>query len=132
MTLVIDASAAIEIALGKEHAPEFQRLVTSADVVLAPDTFPAEITNVFWKYARFSGLPIDKCHKGISFCLDLVDDYVRGPDVCREVFGESMKSEHSAYDVFYLVAARRNHANIMTRDKAMMETAVRMGIGIAG
>ena len=49
MTVVVDASAAVEIALASEISQRFREVLNDADVVLAPDTFPWEITNVFWK-----------------------------------------------------------------------------------
>ena len=131
MTVVVDAGAAIEIALDKEFASQFQEIIKEADLVLAPDTFPAEVTNVFWKYAAFSGFPINKCQSGISFCLDLVDDYVSVRYLCHEVFSESFRSKHSAYDIFYLIVARRSDASILTRDRGMSGTAMQLGVKVA-
>jgi len=76
MIIVLDASAAIEIALNKESGNSFRELLLNSDLVIAPDTFPSEITNVFWKYAYHSNMEKDKCEKGIDYCLDLVDDYI--------------------------------------------------------
>jgi predicted nucleic acid-binding protein len=132
MTVVVDASAAVEIALGSEFSQTFQEVLNEADVVLAPDTFPAEITNVFWKYGHHSHLPADICQHGIAYCLDLIDDYVPTQHLCREVFSESIRLEHAAYDVFYLVVARRNDAAVLTRDKKMIEAAETLGVAAIG
>lgn len=131
MIAVLDASAAIEIALNKEWGEVFKDHLRVADVVIAPNTFPSEITNAFWKYNRFDALPIEKCGKGIDYCLDLVDDYIDTKDLCREVLGESTKRKHPAYDMFYLVLARRNDASLLTRDKKMMKMAKEMNIAVA-
>ena len=66
MIVVLDASAAIEIALNKVDSNHFRKLLLQSDLVLAPDTFPSEITNSFWKYGLYSDLPLDKCEKGID------------------------------------------------------------------
>ena len=132
MNIVLDASAAVEIALSGELSPSFRESIEEADLVLAPDTYPAEVTNVFWKYSRLSHLPTDKCQKGISCCLDLVDDYIGTLYLCREVFSESMRTRHSAYDIFYLVVARRHDAVVLTRDSRMIEAAKVLGVGVAG
>ena len=123
MTVVVDASAAIEIALNKEMAEKFQQILADADLVLAPDIFPAEVTNVFWKYGSMSNLPATDCQSGISCCLDLVDDYIDTIDLCREVFSMAIGLKHSAYDIFYLVVARRNDAAVLSRDRKMMDAA---------
>lgn len=132
MNVVVDASAAIEIALGNEFSQPFQEVLNEADVVLAPDTFPAEITNVFWKYGHHSHLPAEKCQHGIAYCLDLIDDYVPTQYLCREVFSESIRLKHAAYDIFYLVVARRNDASVLTRDKKMIEAAKILGVAVLG
>lgn len=132
MTVVVDASAAVEIALGNEFSQTFIEALSEADVVLAPDTFPAEITNVFWKYRQHSNLPLNKCQHGIAYCLDLIDDYVTTQHLCREVFSESIRLKHAAYDIFYLVVARRNDAAVLTRDKKMIEAAKTLGVVVLG
>lgn len=64
MIIVLDASAAIEIALNREHSNTFREILRNSDLVIAPDIFPSEITNVFWKYASFSEMSIDQCERG--------------------------------------------------------------------
>lgn len=123
MIVVLDASAAIEIALNREHSTSFRDLIRQSDLVLAPDTFPSEITNVFWKYATYSNMPIEVCEKGIDYCLDLIDDYIETTSLCREVFSESYKNNHAAYDLFYIVTARRFNASLLTRDAKMKAIA---------
>jgi predicted nucleic acid-binding protein len=132
MIVVLDASAAIEIALQKESAKFFQDILLNSDLVIAPDTFPSEITNVFWKYGFYSDMEKEKCEKGIDYCLDLIDDYIDTKSICREVFFESMNNEHSSYDIFYLVVARRHNAGIITKDKKMITTAKKLKIKVLG
>ena len=132
MIIVLDSSAAIEIALNKDDSHRFRALLLQSELVLAPDTFPSEITNAFWKYGLYSDLPLDKCAKGIDYCLDLVDDYINTKNLCREVFSEAIKTEHPAYDLFYLILARRNNAYVMTKDKKMIKMAGELKIKILG
>jgi len=132
MIIVLDASAAIEIALQKEKGILFQKILLESDLVIAPDTFPSEITNVFWKYGFYANMEKDKCEKGIDYCLDLVDDYIDTKSICREVFFESINNEHSSYDIFYLVVARRHNAAIITKDKKMITTAKKLNIKVLG
>lgn len=123
MIVVLDASAAIEIALEKQKAEEFRKILKESDIVLAPDIFPSEITNVFWKYYSFSDMPGEKCQKGMDFCLCLVDDYIETKTLCREVFTESIKEGHPVYDLFYLVLARRHSATVISKDKKIKKLA---------
>lgn len=123
MIVVIDASAAVEIALNRSDAAFFRKILEDADLVLAPDIFPSEISNVFWKYGNFSKLPPEQCERGRAFCSELVDDFIPSRDLCREVLSESLRIGHPVYDVFYLVIARRNNAYLLTKDKKMQSIA---------
>lgn len=128
MIVVVDASAAIEIALANQYAQLFSKLIADSDLVMAPDTFSSEITNVFWKYANFSKLSVQKCESGIDTCIDLIDDFVPTKLLCREVFLESLRLRHSGYDIFYLAVARRNNALLLTRDRKLRKLADEIGI----
>ena len=130
MIIVIDASAAIEIALEKASAEKFNKTLLKAEVTLAPDTFASEITNVFWKYRSFSGFTDDICIEGIEFCLGLVDDYVSSMDLWREAFFEGSNRDHSTYDMLYLATARRNSAILITKDKKLAGYARKAGIRV--
>ncbi len=56
MIIVVDASAAIEMALNLESADLFRSVIERADIVIAPDTYPSEVCNVFWKYRTYNDL----------------------------------------------------------------------------
>ena len=71
MIVVLDASAAIEIILQLDQARLFEKTLSDSELVLAPDTFPSEITNVFWKYAHFSGMDKENANT-IDYCLILL------------------------------------------------------------
>jgi len=128
MIVVLDASAAIEIALSNQYAELFSKTIVDSDLVMAPDTFSSEITNVFWKYANFSKIPVQKCEMAIDTCIDLIDDFVQTKLLCREVFLESLRTRHSSYDIFYLAIARRNNAILLTRDQKLKKIAEEIGI----
>jgi len=130
MRLVIDASAAVEMALSKEKAKEYKEILKFADLVLVPDTYPSEITNVFWKYGSIDNLEPALCQKGIEYCMNLVDDFRDTKPMCIEVLSESLKERHPAYDLFYLVLARRTNSSLLSKDKKMLSIAEKMGIEI--
>ncbi|WP_304224960.1 type II toxin-antitoxin system VapC family toxin [Gracilinema caldarium] len=123
MRVVLDASAAIEIALEREHSKIFLEKVKNSSVVLAPDTFVSEVTNVFWKYKKFQQFTDDVCIAGIEFCINLVDIFVDSKELWREAYLEGIKNNSSPYDMFYLVVARRNVAKILSCDKKLFEIA---------
>ena len=101
-----------------------------AALVLAPDTYASEITNVFWKYHVYSGLPGQACLAGIEFCLAVVDEYISSVQLCRETFFEASKTEHPVYNMLYLIVARRHHAGLLTKDKKLAELAFQSGVRV--
>ncbi len=128
MISVIDTSAAVEIALNKEKAETFKTVIAESEVVLAPDLYVSEVTNVFWKYRRLTEITDAQCREAIHICLEMVDDFVSTKNLWREVFTQSVASGHSAYDIFYLVTARRNGAQLLTCDKKLITLADQLQI----
>ena len=128
MIVVLDASAAVEMALNREYGKPFREILKRAHLVIAPDIFPSEITNAFWKYAMHNELTPEQCEKGIGYCLDLIDDYIETKTLCREVFSESLRTKHPSDDLFYLVLARRNNASLVTQDKKMIQLGNEMNL----
>lgn len=130
MIVVLDASAAIEVALEKESAAQYKKVLQAADLIIAPDTFVSEVTNAFWKYRKFAAFSDEVCLTGIEFCLGLVDDFVSSTELWKEAFLEGNRYQHSTYDMYYLVVSRRHHALLLTKDKKLNEIASASGIEI--
>lgn len=128
MIIVIDASAALEIALNRTLGEAYKQNIVRSDLVLVPDIYPSEITNALWKYVAFAKQDIGECEKALDLCMSLVDDIVSTRDLSREVLYEATRFNHPAYDMFYLVVARRNGASILSRDKKMAKIAKEFGV----
>ncbi|WP_324292696.1 type II toxin-antitoxin system VapC family toxin [Marispirochaeta sp.] len=98
--------------------------------VLAPDLFHPEIANVLWKCYRAE---IVSHEESIQFTEDgiaMVDDFTAGGELWKEALGEGIKYNHSIYDMFYTVLARRNDAVLITKDNKLAETATQMKIDV--
>lgn len=121
MIAVLDTSAAIEIILKKDKSVKFNTEIEKAKWIIAPDLFVSEITNVLWKYYKAKLLTHEECIQYVDDGLSLIDDFFDAKDLWKEVLGESIKNQHSAYDMFYAVLSRRNDAKIITNDKALAE-----------
>jgi predicted nucleic acid-binding protein len=130
MIAVLDASAAIEIALQREKAQKFTPHVAAADWVIAPTLFIAEVTNVFWKYQKYADVPFLACEQGIEQAMSLPDDFIDEKDLYREAFKLACNLDHSVYDMLYLVVARRNNATLLTLDKKLLKAARKCSIDI--
>jgi predicted nucleic acid-binding protein len=128
MTIVLDVSAAIQIVLQKEKKDYFESYYRKASWVIAPELYISEITNVLWKYFKKNILTHEECLQYIDDGLELIDDFFTVKDMWKEVLGESIKNDHSAYDMFYAVLARRNDSTLVSNDKELLKISEEMKI----
>lgn len=128
MICVLDTSAAIELYLVRPQSNELQELIASARVVVAPDLFCSEISNVFGKLFKAKHLTREQCEDGIGICIDLVDDLVPMSELAQEVFAASINHNATAYDMYFAVVARRYNARLLTIDNKLKEIARKMRI----
>ena len=131
MRVVLDASAALEVALQRKQAPRFASILEEADVVLAPDLFVPEVVNTIWKYHLFEHLSLSVCDRALEAALGLVDAFVSSKEVSSEAFLLARTARRPAYDMFYLALARREDAAFLTTDAALRKEAERQGIRVA-
>ena len=130
MRLVLDASAAIEVALDRGQARQFAQVLEEADEVLAPELLVPEVVNTVWKYHQFENLDLNTCDRALEFALGLVDVLVPCQELYREAFLLARTARRPAYDTFYLALARREDAAFLTTDSALKKEAERQGIRV--
>jgi predicted nucleic acid-binding protein len=129
MNVVIDASAAVSVALAMSGSEIFFAPLDQADLVLAPDIFVAEVCNAVWKYRKAELLPMEQCERALEHALSLPDQFESGLALQREAFALASRHIHPVYDALYLVLARRNNAAILTLDRRLEELARKLEIG---
>ena len=128
MRAVLHASAAIEIVLGRPHAPRFTAALDEADAVMAPELYVAEVVNAVWKYHRFENMDLRSCHRALDAAIALVDILVCAKDLYGEAFLLARTTRHSTYDMFYLALARREDAVFLTLDAGLRKEGQRQGV----
>ena len=128
MIAVIDASAAVRVALDPDQNLELAKLASEAELVLAPELLAAEVANAYWKYLRAGTLSRAACESGIRASLELVDEFASFDELALESFDLAALAKQPVYDMFYLVLARRRSAWLITADETMVEHARRLGI----
>lgn len=130
MRVVLDASAAIEVVVGRSKARRFVQVLEEADEVLAPELLVPEVVNTVWKYHQFENLSLSTCDRTIELALDLVDLFVSSKELYREAFLLARTTRRPAYDMFYLALAQREDAAFLTTDAALRKEAERQGIEV--
>ncbi len=128
MTLVLDASAGIEIVLEQAMASEFSREIEHSDGVISSELYRAEVANVIWKYVKAGLLEKSQAKQTLALAESLVDHFVPISENNEESLIESIRIGHSTYDILYFTLARRNGAKILSMDKKLKALCVDSGI----
>jgi len=128
--VVLDASAALEVALGRKEAASLGRVLEEADTVIAPDLIVPEVVNTVWKYHQFERLGLDMCHRALEAALGLVDALVPSKELYSEAFLIARAARRPAYGMSYLALARREDALFLTCDAALRKEAARQGVRV--
>ena len=121
MNVVIDVSGAAEILFNKGKCNIFGRALNEATAVFAPDLYVSELTNTLWKYNIKKTFSFDECLEYIQDGTNLIHSFIDNKTVWQEAFSEGVKNNHSVYDMFYLVTARRYNAVLLTVDSELIK-----------
>jgi len=119
MIVVLDASAAAEIAAKSQAGVGFINDLMRAERVLAPDLFAAEICNYMWKIGRkYRDMP-DFYTEMANDCIDYIDEFVSAAELWKEALSMAMMQDHPVYDMLYAALAGRNDATLLTMDERL-------------
>ena len=128
MTIILDSSAAVEISLNRKQASFFSDILLKADWVIVPDLFVSEVSNVFWKYNQFENLPLEICESTLDSTISLIDDFIDSKSLYKEAFSFACLTQHSVYDMMYLVVTRRENGILLSVDQKLIRLANKYSI----
>ena len=119
MIAVIDVSGAMEILLHKEKLEKFHKVLQDAVLIITPDLYVSELVNTLWKYNKAKTLSKDECSLYMRQGLGMINNFVNAKEIWEEAFSEAINNNHSVYDMFYMVAARRHAGTLITNDSTL-------------
>ena len=125
--IVFDCNAAVEMARGTEYGNALACLIGDDEKSIAPCFFTYELANVMGKYLRGGRVGRSDSLRLGRTASGLVDEF-QEEDGWEEVMLESVKLDHSAYDLFYYLLAQRNGATLFTLDKKLQNLCLSNGI----
>jgi predicted nucleic acid-binding protein len=126
--IVLDANAGIEIALDREKSKILNSFIEVSSKVITSDLYKAETTNVLYKYIKAGLLKKHEAIEKLNYCEMIVDYFIDIKENQEESLLESIRLNHSVYDLLYLTLARRNGARLITLDKKLNKLAKESGI----
>lgn len=126
--VVLDCSAAIHMALNDELGKMFNWFILKDEYVISSDLLYPEASNVLWKHCRAGILPADEVSKRLEHVISLIDEFYPLREYYREAVFESIRLNHSSYDMYYFLLARRMGATLLSDDLALLELCEQEGI----
>ena len=120
-TVVLDASAALQVALRLDGSAPLVDLLRSASRVVAPRLFAAESANALWKYVRAGHLTEGEAAEALRAALSLVTHPIDDDDMAVEALSTAVRFHHPVYDAMYATLARRLAGAVATRDGRLRE-----------
>lgn len=130
--IVLDASAAFAMVTAAAEGEAFWAFAMEGEKMIAPTLFRFELLNVVRKYVK-AGFATEKAalewyRSGIA----LVDEFHSMDGAEADILHESLRLDHSSYDLAYLVLARRTGATLFTLDGKLADACERCGVSCTG
>lgn len=126
--IVLDSSAACDMVRKTEEGMAFRALMLSEEKVISCELLRAEVVSIFRKLCRHGLIPTEKVQSFLTESTALVNEYYSIQELQEEVLSESIRLDHSSYDMFYFVLARRFGATLFTLDRKLIRLCEEQGV----
>lgn len=126
--IVLDVNAAIAVVREEPEGDALRGLMLKGESAIAPRLFINELANTISKYVRGGLFSKELGLKVGNAACRLVSEFVSDEDCWREACSEAIRLEHSAYDMFYLVLARRTGSTLFTLDRRLQNLCLDNGV----
>lgn len=126
--IVLDACALCELVRQTEEGQALKALMLKDEAVISCELVRAETVSVFRKLARIESLSPKEAERYVETGLALINEFHPLEPMQTEVLRESIRLDHSPYDLFYFVLARRTGATLFTTDRKLMRLCEKHGV----
>jgi predicted nucleic acid-binding protein len=82
------------------------------------------------KYYRHGKVSLENCERALEQTISFPDEFVPASDLYREAFAMAAAGQRPAYDMFFLVLARRNNATLVSLDKSLLKFAAKHDVKV--
>jgi len=127
---VVDTNILIAVASGEDRGALFADIVEGDNRIIGSEMTLAEAPHIIRKYVKEGYIDERAGHEWLRKIQTSVDEfYPIAPDA-MEVLHESLRLNHSAYDMFNFVLARRYRACMVSFDKTLIKLCVQEGLDV--
>jgi predicted nucleic acid-binding protein len=125
VNVVVDTSAAVEFLLRTEVGLRIEGVVADANM-FAPELLDAEVTAVLRRHVLRGELAGKRAAEALEDLISWDVERVSHRDLVLDAW--SFRKKVSAYDAFYLAAARRHAASVLTSDGPLARVPTPTGV----
>lgn len=120
MICVLDASVALKCFVEEAGAAQARALLASDRLFLAPDLIVPEVCNAAWKKMRRGEITEQHAALIARAVPSLFERLLSCALISERAVELSALLDHPAYDCFYLAAAEREDARLITDDARLL------------
>ncbi len=128
MIAVLDANAAVRLALGQDNHEIASKTLKEAEWVVAPSIYIYEISNAMWKYHQAELISKTTLKEKVLNCAELIDEMIPANELYIECYEMACRWGHPAYDMAYLAVCLRKEAGLISFDKKILQVAEKLNI----
>ena len=128
---VLDASAALHVAMRLPTAEAIIDKLEQASLVLVPQLYFSETANALWKYVSHKQLSAEQAIERYQDICALPDQAISDQTLALEALSLATTYNHPVYDMIYAVLARRNACGVLSKDSTLAKLLVSVGVTTA-
>ena len=126
--IVLDCSAAVNMVRKTAEGDALQSLILPGEETIAPELFYAEAMSALTKYVKAATMSDREALYYLKDMVGFVNEFIPTKENYIEAFHESIRLNHSFYDMLYLTLARRNCATLVTLDSKLIKLCKEQGV----
>lgn len=120
MKAVVDTNVIAYGLLGNpQHAPEAMTFLQSADELLAPSLWEAELANVIWMAARTGAISSEEAPAKLALAARLGIHSIANRTLWHGALLRSLQSGVAVYDTLFVELAAREDVSLATFDQKL-------------
>jgi predicted nucleic acid-binding protein len=115
--IVVDANVAVKWIVKQPLRDRALAVLRRSDILVAPSMFVSEVTSAIWQYVRAGQIGEEQARQGLSAALDQITLLEEDKELAESALAVALDLGYAPYDCFYLVAAIRRDAPLVTADR---------------
>jgi len=128
--LVLDTDVAVAVAMGSDRGKLFRSFINGSSHVIGSEYLIAESTHVIRKCIGGNLIEAKDGSKLLRKIDKMIDTFYPIQPDANEALHESIRLNHSPYDMFNFILARRYGATIVSCDQKLIDLCVKEGLDV--